>query len=226
MVPIRFPAYAVTATLIFVQGALAAEPDLTGTVDYPPVDVAWLLNRESALIQVVVPAGDAETTDSTNPEAWDVPSVPAAEPDAEQASQAADLFRPLRDVTAHGSSSSPPQLADIPDVGDLEHPQDVSGLWESRMIPAYYVTSGSGVYRAPRNTHCFYAHPLWFEDPNLERCGRTHGGLTNTCSALRFAAQAVVSPVLMLRHDPDACVSMLPDCPTCHRFPADASCPR
>lgn len=184
---------------------------------YPPVDVAWLLNQEAMWVHAVDPElyeQDAEV----------LTSEPLPEQDSPIENQVQDLFQPLNGVRVAGHSSTPPELPDDTEMGSLAHPDDQSASYHEDSVPAYYMTVGYGVRRAPRNTHCFYAHPLYFEDPNLERCGLSSGGTTTACSVVHFASRIAMAPFVMLHRKPCDCVCMLPDCPTCHKFPCDATC--
>jgi len=192
------------------------EPAEFATSPYPPVDVAWLLNQETMWVHTVDPGLYEQDAKVPNPE--------SAPEDALIENQVQDLFQPLNAVRVFGHSSTPPELPDDAEMGSLEHPDDLSVSYHEDAVPAYYMTVGYGVRRAPRNTHCFYAHPLYFEDPNLERCGRSNGGTTTACSVVHFASRIALSPILMLRSHPCDCVCMLPDCPTCYKFPCNATC--
>lgn len=193
-------------------------PTVNSPLESPPVDVAWLLNRDPLWLRTLETVADQDI-----PEPETAPAPPANA--ATTRVDVGELFLPVGALTASIKSSAPPQLPEGRTADSLDRPQDEAGAYEQHTIPVYYTTMGYGVRRAPRNTHCFRAHPLYFEDPNLERCGRSHGGCTATCSALHFALQTAMLPALMLHDHPDDCVRMLPDCPTCHKFPCDVTCP-
>lgn len=78
------------------------------------------------------------------------------------------------------------------------------------------------IYRDPwtacRDSYPFYHQPLWFEDPNLERCGRGCGPFTSTVSAAHFLATIPILPYRMTA-EPSCClVRTLPDCNVCEKF--------
>ena len=132
------------------------------------------------------------------------------------------LFIPLHEVTVTGHSTAPPILpADAPS-DKLEPPPDFASRLVGADAPAYYYAQGYGVGCVPRNTHRFYNNPLYFEDPNLERCGISRGCLTTASSAVDFAWQTVLMPYRATVQHPSDCVAALPDCPTCHNFGSDA----
>lgn len=137
----------------------------------------------------------------------------------------ADLFEPMRRVAVAGPSSIPPVLPDDAAVSSLQEPTDRATDYMESTAPVCYFTQGYGVRRAPRNTWRFYCHPLYYEEVNLERCGRSKGCCTTACSALHFASRAAITPYLMTLQHHDDCVRTLPDCPTCHEFGCEATCP-
>ncbi|MFN9717821.1 MAG: hypothetical protein ACK58L_03950, partial [Planctomycetota bacterium] len=77
----------------------------------------------------------------------------------------------------------------------------------------------------PRNTFPFRHQPLYFEDPNMERCGQSAGCLTEAVNIAHFAGRIPIVPYMMAAHPPDQLVRALPDCPTCHSFGTDAYVP-
>ena len=75
---------------------------------------------------------------------------------------------------------------------------------------------------------CLYRichNPLYFEDPNMERCGQGFGVLTEAVSAARFFGRIPLVPYMMGATPPCECVRALPNCPSCHRFGCDAYVP-
>ncbi|MCP4506479.1 MAG: hypothetical protein GY826_08800 [Fuerstiella sp.] len=137
------------------------------------------------------------------------------------------LFQPVKGIDVHGYSTQPPKerLERRP-----ENEQDPSiplacDFLEKEM-PGYYATQGYGYRRAPRNTYKFYHHPLYFEDPNQERCGQSKGCLTTACSAVHFTTMIALTPYLTTVDHPQDCVQALPDCRTCQSFGTDSCFPR
>lgn len=139
----------------------------------------------------------------------------------------AGLFTPIGEIQVKGVSSSPPQPSKNAKVSSLTlvRPPNEACSYLQLDIPMHYLTSGYGVRRAPRNTHRFYHNPLYFEDPNLERCGQSKGCLTTACSMVHFTAMSSLLPYLTTADPPRSCVAALPDCPTCHSFASDAYFP-
>lgn len=107
----------------------------------------------------------------------------------------------------------------------LKTPDDLAGQ----------IMTGFGVYhdlpavragRFCRNSQVpLFMNPLYFEDPNLERCGQGHGCFTELVSAVRFFGRVPLVPYMMGANPPLSCVPSLGDCPACHSFGHDAYLP-
>ena len=80
-------------------------------------------------------------------------------------------------------------------------------------------------WQANRDSYPFYHKPLWFEDPNLERCGRGCGPFTSTVSAIRASANIPILPYRFTAEKPWSCVRTLPDCSVCEKFGVRAYLP-
>ncbi len=78
----------------------------------------------------------------------------------------------------------------------------------------------------PRNTFAFRHQPLYFEDPNLERCGDSYGCLTEAVSIAHFAGRIPLLPYMMASDNPHETVRGLKDCPAGCSFGPDAYLPR
>jgi len=80
-------------------------------------------------------------------------------------------------------------------------------------------------FRPNRSTYPFTHHPLYFEDPNLERCGTSYGLLTELRSAGLFFGRIPALPYMVAAECPEECVRSKGDCPSCHEFDLDAYFP-
>ncbi len=69
-----------------------------------------------------------------------------------------------------------------------------------------------------RYTVPFNHRPLYFEQPNFERCGESWGLFSPYVSAANFAGNVVMLPVHALLDPPWTCVPTLGDCPSCYRY--------
>lgn len=101
----------------------------------------------------------------------------------------------------------------------LQTPTDTASDLMSRHGTETHFTAGPW-HRSnpPRNTFTFRHQPLYFEDPNMERCGQSCGCLTELTSIIHFGARIPALPYLMASDCPQNCVRALNDCPTCCQF--------
>lgn len=99
---------------------------------------------------------------------------------------------------------------------------------QTSSVPAehHYVPAPWHRSHASRNTYPIRYQPLYFEDPNMERCGETGGCLTEVKSIAHFAGRIPLLPYMMASDSPHKCVRALPDCPTCQHFGPDAYLPK
>lgn len=131
------------------------------------------------------------------------------------------LFQSMSSIRLNGLSTDPPvqprNSATL--TAELARPSDQACQYMDPYSPAYYSTPVRyGAPRPCRDTHVFLHRPLYYEDPNLERCGQTSGCITTAVSAVHFATAIAFTPYLMAVEHPASCVRSLPDCPTCHSF--------
>ncbi|HAD57888.1 MAG TPA: hypothetical protein DCG12_01410 [Planctomycetaceae bacterium] len=145
----------------------------------------------------------------------------------------AGLFAPVGSITTQGHSTQPPEIPGNRQKLELKRPENIVEKGKKNACdliekdaPAYYFAHGYGLRRAPRNTYRFCHHPLYFEDPNLERCGSGNGCLTTVRSAALFGAKLVMIPYLTTVDHPRDCVRALPDCPTCSEFGRETYFPK
>ncbi len=125
---------------------------------------------------------------------------------------AIQLGAALSPITAKGEALKTPD-------GISEHPS-------SRLIEIHYIAAPWTIARPPSFTFPIKYQPLYFEDPNLERCGASYGCLTEFSSIAHMGIRIQLLPYLMASNSPHACVRALPDCPTCCRFGIDAYIPQ
>lgn len=129
------------------------------------------------------------------------------------------LHKPISAITL-GNAVAPTSLA-----GDiLSTPTSVSEQ-QAPESASHQMNGTRRFHRPARNMYPICYNPLYFEDPNLERCGQTHGWATEFVSAARFFGRVPLVPYMMGVTPPCDCVRALPDCPVCHRFGHDAYVP-
>ncbi len=139
------------------------------------------------------------------------------------------FFKPMNRIQLSGVSTAPPEKDRSPEAAsedNLQRPDNVACQFMETASPACYFTPTQyGVRRPFRNNHQLWHNPLYFEDPNLERCGQSHGCLTTAGSIVHFASAIALTPYMTAVTHPNACVKALPDCPTCHSFGPEAYLP-
>lgn len=107
----------------------------------------------------------------------------------------------------------------------LATPQSVVST-NGRRVEEQFVPLPWNVTHPPRNSFSFRHQPLYFEDPNLERCGESYGCLTEVVSIAHFAGRIPLLPYMMASDNPHKTVSALKDCPTGCSFGPNAYLPR
>ena len=197
------------------------------------------IDDQVALVDATLPVdakSDGDAEDETDADGESAASEPGLflpppvslceEPQGMPLSGASDsLFAPLSTVRLDGMSTTPPESSDGEDHL-LERPENDACAYLGMSYPACYATAPQLAAFGPyRNAFPFCHRPLYFEDPNLERCGRGWGCLTTVRSAGLFAGQLATLPIHMLIDCPRKRVRALPDCPTCHKFGVDAYSP-
>lgn len=122
------------------------------------------------------------------------------------------------------------KAVEVPALAEMENPQLHEPADQARaMLKKRPPFKFWPVYRDPwtanRDSYAFHHNPLWFEDPNLERCGRGKGHFTSVSSFLQFNANVAFLPYRMTAQPPFSCVRTLPDCTVCQKYGCDAYLP-
>lgn len=108
----------------------------------------------------------------------------------------------------------------------LKTPEDLAGEARRRQpVERQFVAEPWRFSHPNRNEFPFRHQPLYFEDPNMERCGISCGCLTELTSAIHFAARIPALPLLVAATPPHTRVRSLPDCPTGGHFGPEAYWP-
>ncbi|TWT48225.1 hypothetical protein KOR42_40160 [Thalassoglobus neptunius] len=205
-------------------------------IDVPSIPEPEILINESPVSPVPAASVDVDEEVEVVAQAYNPPAVPPTPEDSEKLQtleedearyRLSNLFAPVTDIDLEGPSTEPPK-----DIADFTTPQSNP---ESRLkteaylatatrplSPAYFVGPTFSAVHPPRNTYCFTHNPLYFEDPNLERCGIGCGCFTTVKSAACFYADAVFLPYTLIVTPPRTCMPTLGDCPTCCEFDSDA----
>lgn len=112
-------------------------------------------------------------------------------------------------------------------AGNLSLPADASRTYVPTELPVDSPELTPWVfYPHPSPQFPVTYNPLYFEDPNLERCGNACGPLTDGASIVRFGGRIPLLPYLMATHCPDSRVHALRDCPTCRRYTCEDYIPK
>ena len=138
------------------------------------------------------------------------------------------IFQPITSVQLNGLSTDPPSRPrnDNASVAELPRPENKACQFMDAYAPTFYETPMRyGAQRPTRNAHVFWHRPLYYEDPNLERCGQANGCLTTAVSTVHFVTAIAFTPYLTGATHPATCVQSLPDCPTCQSFDCRAYWP-
>ncbi len=131
------------------------------------------------------------------------------------------VSRPMSAINL-GAALSPVTSSGEP----LQTPKNSVETPGSQMIEKHYVGTPHNFTHPSRDVFPFQHQPLYFEDPNMERCGSSNGYLTEFTSIAHFAIRIPLLPYLMASNSPHDTVRALPDCPTCCQFGPDAYIPR
>lgn len=214
---------------VFLSDLKSLVPQVRGTAAaVPPVHPQYFVAAAQPVLQPQsAPADLNREAPSTPRRSYTIAPDPMCE--VVGGSGIASLFQPIGHIQLSGSSTTPPELPrrmDTASGDELKRPNNDACAYLEAASPGFYFTPPRHhVSRPPRNTHQLWHNPLYFEDPNLERCGQSSGCLTNAVSAVHFGGTVVFAPYLMTLKPPRSCVQALPDCPTCHEFGAETYFP-
>lgn len=131
-----------------------------------------------------------------------------------------ELNRPLSLISLSAASDRVSSGGNV-----MKLPEDASRHAPSASLTYFEQTIFFGTPRRPEPRHSICYQPLYFEDPNMERCGLGHGCLTELVSVTRFFGRVPVLPYLATAQPPRSCVPALPECPSCSQFGHDAYLP-
>jgi hypothetical protein len=124
------------------------------------------------------------------------------------------LRKPVREITLSSTGlktdqANSPTPEDRADQLAQEKPVVmIAGLGLSPQLPQRYTIG-------------FCHRPLYFEQPNLERCGKSCGYFQNAVSGVQFLANTIALPYHMGQQRPDCPIPSRGDCETCQSIPCD-----
>lgn len=217
-----------------IQRLLDSNPDVmagqfTSDVTLPPGESPDSDSRKVSQVRHAVEEPGADSLpNSTTFLMPPVPGIPASsqtiahgEDDADQeaiSGQAPDYLKPIGNIQLSSISTI--------DAGNSTFPEnrarEITAAGGTRFAEMGFY---SGLSRPSRNNYRICHNPLYFEDPNLERCGHGNGCLTDAVSAIHFAGRIPATPYMMAVRPPSLRLQAKPDCPTGHTFGLDAYIP-
>jgi hypothetical protein len=116
-------------------------------------------------------------------------------------------------------------IAATDNSANILQPPNQANAFLSQRRAVNFTSNYWSPWKADRDSYPFCHYPLYFEDPNLERCGRGWSCFTTFVSLGRFYANIPFIPY-RLTAEPHLCrVRSLPDCPACHQFGYDVYLP-
>jgi hypothetical protein len=185
------------------------------TGEFSAISSEWTSQDPESPLQTVV-YQDAPAVEEPAPLVSEIPSMEKDKPAPEQKS-VDELFAKLDTVSLGKAIHPADKLPDALNEGkEYLNKAGTQRNW----------SSGTWVsFRPRRSTFPFHHNPLYFEDPNLERCGRASGYFTEVTSFAHFAGRIPVLPYMMTVEPPCSLVHAKPDCPTCSEFGPDAYFP-
>lgn len=175
-----------------------------------PQIVASISDEQSELVDEVSAAFEPE-----NGSVSAISEIPAAEPQGASVPNIKPLgsIRLVRDMTSK--------------AGKLHLPSDAVRTYEPTELPVDSVELTPWVfYPHPTPRYPITYNPLYFEDPDLERCGTACGVFTDAVSLVHFGGRIPLLPYLMASNCPDSRVHALPDCPACREYDCEAYIPK
>lgn len=176
-------------------------------------------------------AGPAAARPAENPPADDPPAVPPALSPALSLAMAPagatddvpstdELFPSLSNITLSEAARSESLRGE-----DIPLPTDAAQPYRARFGRFLDVSGYRGTPRPTLMPFALQYHPLYFEDPNLERCGIHHGCLTDAVSAVRFFGRVPLAPYLLGSQPPHCHVHSPGQCRSCQAYGCEAYVP-
>ena len=181
----------------------ASAPNKTGLVTNVPPAVAILEKREEI--------------ETPHP----IPPMPS-QPSVAKPKWFTDL-RAVNTIDVREAVQIPPVAEG--DSANILQPHDQANAFLSQRPAVNFSTAYWAPWRADRDSYPFCHYPLYFEDPNLERCGRGWSCFTTFVSIGRFYANVPFIPYRITAEPHLSRIRTLPDCPAGHQFGWDVYLP-
>jgi hypothetical protein len=98
-------------------------------------------------------------------------------------------------------------------------PENKAESFTEGEMPRFINSMGYPVPPPDRYTICQTHRPLYFEQPNLERCGNGFCVFQNAVSGATFLMNTITLPCKILKQRPDCEIPSGRDCKTCQTYP-------
>lgn len=226
--------------------ASPSEPPEFIHLNYSRMTADEAFEGETLLVAMTVPVSEVQVTQELQPQpihptGSSAKSEPAGEPSGNDSGRIpqhtdASLQQPASDVTKPRSSQVTIRSLQAVNLFDATSPETEDGKpletprsnvpTEKHRVEEQFVPLPWHRSHPPRNTFAFRHQPLYFEDPNLERCGDSYGCLTEAVSIAHFAGRIPLLPYMMASDNPHETIRGLKDCPAGCSFGPDAYLPR
>ncbi len=105
-------------------------------------------------------------------------------------------------------------------VDDESVPDDLASRHSPPQEEVWITALAVEAPRPDRYTIGFMHRPLYYQQPNLERCGRSFDYFQNAVSGIQFLANTIVLPYKMAKNRPDCPVPSRGDCQSCQAYPS------
>ena len=112
----------------------------------------------------------------------------------------------------------PIQHVELKRDNDHKRPENQAAGFIAESSPEVVTALGFHLPTPDRYTIAQYHRPLYFEQPNLERCGNGYGILQNGVSGLTFVGNTLALPFRAYHQPPDCLVHAGDDCMTCQTY--------
>lgn len=202
-----------------VRPGLGSRPELISSLNPSALLRKMETSGAFALASVHASADEALPPRATSP-ADSIGDEPLEKTSDRMADMVASLRRSVTQVTLKSATELKVRDGESPQV-----PEDLAGEFYARFGSVRAPVMVPGVPPTLRNFYPICHNPLYFEDPNMERCGQGFGCLTEGVSAIRFFGRIPLLPGMMAANPPCSQVRALPYCPSCQKFGCDAYLP-
>ncbi len=133
------------------------------------------------------------------------------------------LRRPMSEIRIERGAADLPMQRDIAPVDRLHPPvpPNVAAKWFDDARPVVVMATDAPMPGPNRHVVGYWHRPTYFQELNLERCGRTLGCAQNAVSAVHFLTNTALLPYRLASQPPDLPVASRGDCAVGQAYPTD-----